>query len=49
MRLGTASAFGARLLAPQVHRRETDAKALRDQRRRHTGGLRQQHPLAQVG
>jgi hypothetical protein len=49
MRLGTAPALRARLLAPQINCREADAKALGDHCRRQTGGVRQQHPLAQVG
>src|SRR5215213_1008188 len=49
VRLGTASALGACLLAPEVHRRETDAKALSDDCQRQTGFPSQQHPLAQVG
>src|SRR5215203_3249345 len=47
--LGTASALGARLLAPEVHRRETDAKAPGDDCRRQTSFPSQQHPLPQVG
>jgi hypothetical protein len=46
MRLGAAPPLSARLLAPQVHRRQPDAKALGDRRRRHTGFPSQQHPLA---
>jgi hypothetical protein len=37
MRLGTAPPVRARLLTPQIHRRETNAKALGRQRRRQTG------------
>src|SRR3954453_3572435 len=49
VRLGTASALGACLPAPEVHCRETDAKALSDDCRRQTGFPSQQPPLAQVG
>ena len=49
MRLGTAPVLGARLLAPQIYRRQADTKALGNHRRRQTGGLRQQHPLTQIG
>jgi hypothetical protein len=49
MRLGTAPTFRARLLAPQIHRGKTNAKAPGDHRRRQTGFISQQHPLAQVG
>ena len=48
MRLGTAPPLRARLLAPQIHRRQPDAKTLRDGRRRQTGFISQQHPLAQI-
>jgi hypothetical protein len=49
MRLGTAPPVRARLLAPQIDRREADTKALSDHRRRQTGCISPQHPLAQVG
>jgi hypothetical protein len=48
MRLGTAPTLAARLLAPQIYRRQPNAKTLRNHRRRQTGFIRQQHPLAQV-
>jgi hypothetical protein len=48
MRLGTAPALRTRLLAPQVYRRQPDAKTLSNHRRRQTGFISQQHPLAQV-
>jgi hypothetical protein len=48
MRLGTAPALHTRLLAPQIYRRQPDAKTLRNHRRRQTGFISQQHPLAQV-
>jgi hypothetical protein len=49
MRLGTAPPVRARLLAPQIDRREPDTKALGDYRRRQTGCISPQHPLAQIG
>ena len=49
MRLGTAPALRARLLAPQIYRRQADTKALGDHRRRQTGRRRQQHTLTQIG
>jgi hypothetical protein len=49
MRLGAAPAIHTRLLTPQIHRRKTNAKAPGDRRRRQTGFISQQHPLAQVG
>ena len=49
VRLGTAPALRARLLAPQIYRRQADTKAFGDHRRRQTGSLRQQHPLTQIG
>ena len=48
MRLGTAPPLRARLLAPQIYRREPDPKARGDHRRRQTGRISQQHPLAQI-
>jgi hypothetical protein len=49
MRLGTAPILPARLLTPQIHRRETNAKALGHHRRWQTGFPGQQHTLAQIG
>ena len=49
MRLGTAPALGARLLAPQIHCRQPDAKTLGDHRRQQTGFPGQEHPLTQIG
>jgi hypothetical protein len=46
MRFGAAPSLRARLLAPQVHRRQPEAKALGDHRRRQTGFPSQQYPLA---
>jgi hypothetical protein len=46
VRLGAAPSLRAHLLAPQIHRRQPDAKALGDHRRRQTGFPSQQHPLA---
>jgi hypothetical protein len=48
VRLGATPLLRARLLAPQIHRRQPDAKTLRDRCRRHTGFISQQNPLAQV-
>ena len=49
VRLGTAPALRARLLTPQIYRRQPDAKTLSNHRRRQTGFISQQRPLAQVG
>jgi len=48
MWLGAATTLPTRLLAPQIDRREADAKALGDHRRQQTGFTSQQHPLAQI-
>src|SRR3954451_20711124 len=49
VRLGTAAALRARLVAPEIYRRETDPKAPGNHRRRETSLISQQHPIAQVG
>jgi hypothetical protein len=48
VRLGTAPVLGARLLVPQIHRRQPDAKTLGDYWQRHTSLASQQYPLAQI-
>jgi hypothetical protein len=49
VRLGAAPALRIRLAAPQIHRRETDAKALSDRCWGQTGFPSQQHTFAQIG
>jgi hypothetical protein len=49
MRLGTTAALRARLLPPEIYRREANPKAPGDLRRRQTTLISPQHPLAQVG
>jgi hypothetical protein len=49
VRFGAAPALRIRLVAPQIHRRETDAKALSDRCWGQTGFPSQQHTLAQIG
>jgi len=49
LRFGTTKALRARLLTPEIYRREADPKAPGHLRRRQPSLARQQHPLAQVG
>ena len=49
MRFGTTTARRARLLTPQIYRREADPKATGNLRRWQTSFASQQHPFAQIG
>jgi hypothetical protein len=49
VRLGRPAAVLARLLAPEIHGRQTDAELGRDLRRPRAGPASQQRTLAQIG